>query len=393
MPLLSGAQRNRARAQASSPAHTQQPRRAARLPDYEPLSFPLEAASRAKLAELSNNASMRTYEDQLKQSIRLLTNNVRDINDRHVKRKDELSKLKRQHQSQGEDDGEDDELRKRQRAGEAAVDRLHEAVPSLTDDCERAIRDIIDLRVELADSRGAMSRTLGEIESEGARLFEYESAKREKEEAKREKGAKTEGEDGDQAEAENDDMDIVRPQILGPMRILKKERQKAAADYATRSMEERYAVDNDYIGFKRLWWDAVHAVDGKPLPDSSRWFTGNTARDDEDAEEEDEDVVIAEEHLSIYCPLSMVVMDEPYTSNVCKHTFNKPAIVQYLRGQPGHKATCPQTGCSRGISLKDFYDDQVMLRQIERQQAENLKRDVDEDEDKDDVYGDSSMAQ
>ncbi|KAH8164607.1 hypothetical protein CIB48_g3642 [Xylaria polymorpha] len=355
MPLVSGAQRNRGRPRPSSPSHAQQNRRTAQLPDYEPPSFPLDAASRRALAELSNNTDTRIYEEQLKQSITLLTNNVRDINDRHVKRKDELAKLKKQQRSQSEGDGENDEPRKRQRAEEAAVARLREAVPTLTAECESAVRDVIDLRVELQDGRSAIHETVLKAELESARVANREQENRE-----------------DVAKNEDDDhvMEDTQHSIRGPLRILKHERKKAAADYATRSLEQRYAVDNDYIGFKRS-----------------------------DEDEEEEDLVIAEEHLSIYCPLSMVVMEEPYTSSVCKHTFNKPAVVQYLREHPGHRATCPQTGCSKEISIKDFYDDQVMLRKIQRAQAENLKRDVDdEDEDVDgagdgDGDGDSSMLQ
>ncbi|KAI0483689.1 hypothetical protein F4859DRAFT_409152 [Xylaria cf. heliscus] len=380
MPLISGGQRNRGRPRPSSPSHShaQQNRRATRLPDYEPPSFPLDAASRRALAELSNNADTRIYEEQLKQSITLLTNSVRDINDRHVKRKDELGKLKKQHRSQSEDDGEDDEPRKRQRAEEAAAARLREAVPSLTAECESAVRDVIDLRVELEDGRNAIQDTVRKVELEGANAAEQQQENREN-------GAK------------NEDDDLVmgdmQHSIRGPLRILKNEREKAAADYSTRSLEQRYAVDNDYIGFKRLWWDAVHSVDGKPLPDASRWFARNNAGGDEEDDEEEEDLVIAEEHLSIYCPLSMVVMEEPYTSSVCKHTFNKPAIAQYLREHPGHRATCPQTGCSKEISIKDFYDDQVMLRMIQRAQAETQKRDVDDEDEDVEGDGDSSMLQ
>ncbi|KAI0440916.1 zinc-finger of the MIZ type in Nse subunit-domain-containing protein [Xylaria telfairii] len=379
MPIISGAQRNRGHPRPSSPSHAQQNRRAARLPDYEPLSFPLDAASRRALAELSNNTDTRIYEEQLRQSITLLTNNVRDINDRHVKRKDELAKLKKQHRSQSEGDGEDDEPRKRQRAEEAAVARLREAVPTLTAECESALRDVIDLRVELQDGRSAIHDTVLKVELESTM-----AANREQE--NRENVAKKEDDDHDMEDAQHS--------ICGPLRILKDEREKAAADYATRSLEQRYAVDNDYIGFKRLWWDAVHSTDGKPLPDASRWFARNNAGGNEDEDdEEEEDLVIAEEHLSIYCPLSMVVMEEPYTSSVCKHTFNKPAIMQYLRGPPGHRATCPQTGCSKEISINDFYDDQVMLRKIQRAQAENLRRDVDDEEEDVEGDGDSSMLQ
>ncbi len=62
MPLLSRAERSRGRPRPSSPSHPQQARRAARLPDYEPLSFPLGTASRRELAELSNNTDTRKYE-------------------------------------------------------------------------------------------------------------------------------------------------------------------------------------------------------------------------------------------------------------------------------------------------------------------------------------------
>ncbi|KAI1163998.1 zinc-finger of the MIZ type in Nse subunit-domain-containing protein [Nemania serpens] len=386
MPLLSGAQRNRnrGRPRPSSPSQAQQDRRAAQLPDYEPPSFPLNNASRRALAELAKNTDTRVYDEQLKQSITLLTNNVRDINDRYVKRKEELGNLKKQHRSQSEDDAEDTEARKRARAEEAAVVRLREVVPALTAECDGAIRGVIDLRIELEDGRKAILDTVRKTEAE---LERANAADRGQEGG--ENGGKTEdGDDGDFV------MGNARHELQGPLRIWKNEQEKAAADYATRSLEQRYAVNNDYIGFKRLWWDAAHGVDGKPLPDASRWFTGNHAGGSDDEGDEEEDLVIAEEHISIYCPLSMVVMEEPYTSTVCKHTFNKPAIVQFLRSQPGHRAKCPQTGCNKEISIKDFYDDQVMLRKIRREQAEKERQHVDdEDEDGADVDGDSSMLQ
>ncbi|KAI3324411.1 hypothetical protein HD806DRAFT_67620 [Xylariaceae sp. AK1471] len=375
MPLI---QRSRGRLRASSPSHTQQNHRPAQLPDYEPPSCPLDNASRRALAELStNNTDTRKYEEQLKQSITLLTNTVRDINDRHVKKKDELKDLQRQRRGQGEDGEEEWDTRRneRERAEEAAFMRLREAVPSLTAECDTAVRDVIDLRVELEDGRIAIQDTLRKVEDESASAAERNQ----------------ENEEGDLV------MGNTQRGILGPLRIWQKEKGKAAADYSTRSLKERYARDNDYIGFKRLWWDAVHQADGKPLPDASRWFARNNAGADEDEDDEEEDLVIAEEHISIYCPLSMVVMEQPYTSSVCKHTFNKPAIVEFLREQPGHRAKCPQTGCSKEISIKDFYDDQVMLRKIKREQAEKERNNVDDEDDEDedeaevDEDGDASM--
>jgi len=327
MPLISGAQRNRGRARASSSSHSTpnpQRRRPVELPEYEPLSCPMDNASRSALSALStNNADMRKYEEQLKTSIQMLTDSVRDINDRQRERKEEL-KGKRGGRSQTEDEEDEDEIRNElERINEDAFLRLRDTVPPLTAECEKAVRDVIDLRVEIEDGRKALQDTLRKVEFESANA------------ANRSREADA-GEGGDHA------MEDAHPDVMGPLRILKNEKEKAAADYATRSLEERYAVDNDYIGFKRLWWDAIHGLAAKPLPDASRWF-----KDSKDEEEEEEDLVIAEEHVSIYCPLSMVVMDEPCTSKVCNHTFNKPAIVQFLRSQPNRTAKCPQTGCSK----------------------------------------------
>ncbi|GAP86767.1 putative chromosomal organization and DNA repair protein [Rosellinia necatrix] len=374
MPLLSRAQRTRDPPTASSPAQAHRHRRTARLPDYEPPEFPLDKSFHRALAELANDVETQKYEEQLKQSVTLLTNSVRDINDRYVKRKDELASLKRrnQSQSQGEEEDEVTGTKKRERAAEEAVVRLRDTVPSLTAECESAVRDLIDLRVGLEDGRQAIRDTVKKAGAEAAA-------------------------DGEQEDDENAGEDFRmgdrkrRRGVRGPLRILQDEQEKAAADYRTRSLAERYAVDNDYIGFKRLWWDAVHSIDGKPLPDASKWFTGNDIAGEDDDEDEEEDLVIAEEHVSIFCPLSMVTMTEPYTSSVCKHTFNKPAIMQFLRSQPGQKAKCPQTGCNKESSITDFYDDQVMLRKIQRSQADKERRD--EDQSDVDESGDASMLE
>ncbi|KAI1810842.1 hypothetical protein GGS20DRAFT_150734 [Poronia punctata] len=372
MPLVSGAQRNRGQ-RGTSPSQSRrgQPGRAViKLPEYEPPSCPLNDAARRALAELcTHNADTRKYEEQLKKSVKSLTDSISEINDRHRERK-EASKAKRSGRAQSAEEEEEDQVRSSQpkRDDEDALHRLSEAVPQLSADCEAAVREVIDLRVELEDGRSAIQST--------TRKVEFESAN---------------ARNRDGQEGEDDVMGNTQPDIIGPLRILRTEKEKAAADYARRSLEERYARDNDYVGFKRLWWDAVHGAEGKPLPDASRWFRENHANDEEEEDEEDEDLVVAGEQVSIYCPLSMVVMDEPFTSTRCRHTFNKPAIVQFLRSQPNRTAQCPQTGCSRQVNLKDFFFDQVMLRKIKRAQAEKERDDSDDDDDDAAADGDSQM--
>ncbi|KAI0010401.1 zinc-finger of the MIZ type in Nse subunit-domain-containing protein [Xylariaceae sp. FL0662B] len=356
--LVSGAERNRRRPNTSSSSHTQQDRGPVQLPEYEPPSCPLNETSRRALAELSTNQDTRKYEEQLKQSLKLLGDSVRDINDKYTERKATLKRLQ-------EKRGEDGEKNDRERAEEKAVLALKGDVPQLTDECDHAVRNVVDLMVELEDGREALQETVRKVELESANAVSR------------------------RADDENEDdamMDV--PDITGPSRLLKAEKDRAAASYASKTLYERYGLNNDYVGFKRLWHDAAHGSDGKPLPDASKWFTQNGA--DGEADDDDDDLIVAEERLDIHCPLSMVVMKDPWTSRKCKHTFEKRSIEEFLGGRPGRRARCPQTGCNHEVSIDDFYADQIMLRKIKRAEAKE-HRGMEDDEDDVDSDGDEDV--
>ncbi|KAI1338769.1 zinc-finger of the MIZ type in Nse subunit-domain-containing protein [Xylariaceae sp. FL0016] len=354
--LLQSSQRNRGRPSKAAAFHG-----AAELPDYEPPSFPLDPSLRRALADLSSNANSLKYEAQLTRSIKLLTSSVSDINDKYAKRKETLKRMQLKREQTDADKS------KRERREEEALLNLRESVPELTEDCDKAVQSVIDMKNELQDHRQAMQDMSRKVEFEAANAAQEPQARH------------GEDEDGMMADA------VPHPDVVGPLRILENEKRKAADDYATRTPYEKYALDNDYVGFKGMWHDAVHGKEGKPLPDASKWFTQNGAEEEDD----DEDLVVAEEHLSMRCPLSLVDMTEPYTSRICKHTFNKPEIVDYLRRQPGGKAKCPQIGCNKELSIGDLFDDQIKLRRIKRAQAND--EDEEEGNEDEDEEGDISM--
>ncbi|RYP12060.1 hypothetical protein DL767_011498 [Monosporascus sp. MG133] len=359
--LLSGADRNRGRpsAASSSRAHREQ---IAELPAYEPPSFPLDTKARKALAELSTNRDTEKYAEHIEKSLRLLSDSVRDINDRYTERK---NYIKGRQQKRGEGTQKTD----RDRAEEKAALALKEEVPQLTEECESAVRRVIDLQVELEDGKNALRETIHRAESEDAH-------------ATPRRGAQNDYEDDEMA-------DGSQPQVTGAWRTLQEAKKKMADDYAAKTMYERYALNNDYIGFKRLAHDAIYGTDGKPLPDPSRWFTQNGGHADED---DDEDLVIAEESVSINCPLSMRVMEDPYTCNKCKHTFDKASLHSFFGGRRVIK-NCPQTGCRvEGLTLDDFSPDPIMLRKIKRAQADQVKADVDDEDEEDDGEGDTSIG-
>lgn len=163
----------------------------------------------------------------------------------------------------------------------------------------------------------------------------------------------------------------------------------------------------------------MNPVNAPPVPHHSTWFPAedrtakvNTADakrrramvDEAKVEalsDSDDDLEIAAEVQSLKCPLTLQILKEPFSNTTCPHTFEKYAITEYYnenaraevqatgrrRAEPvGPKTiTCPVPGCVARLDIKDFFDDQILLRKVKRMQAaaarENDETMVDGDED------------
>ncbi|UKZ50036.1 hypothetical protein TrVGV298_004291 [Trichoderma virens] len=354
------------------------------LPDYEPLSFPLSDTARQELIELSNNRGAAPYESQLKDSIRHLGLSVSDLNERLRRGQDRLAAVReRREEKHTAKTAEEERLEKE-------IPEFEKEVERLTRESERALRESIDRRAELEDgavaleelSTTATTNTIAQTRSAAAAQSRRRQAN----------GAVSDEEGA--ADREDEDEEGPVTSIVDTFREL---RAKKRAEYISLDVRQRYALNNDYAGFKKLWHEAAAGEDGPPLPDASRWFLSNGepdmtppgrggqngALDDDD----DDDVAVSRENISINCPLTLLPMTEPYKSRKCPHTFEKSAILEYLAPRGEHQ--CPQTGCSQMFSRSrfdhEFYLDEAMKRRIQRwKQAEQNLRDIDdEDEDED----------
>ncbi|KAI9151691.1 E3 SUMO-protein ligase nse2 [Paramyrothecium foliicola] len=330
------------------------------LPDYEQPACPLSDSARRALGELSSNRATASYDSMLKDALRHVGSSVGDMHERLRAQRDRLAKQRNSRQTKGTDKSAEEERL------EAHVEDLEKEVLALTEESERAVRGIIDKRAGLEDE----AAVLGDMYTAAA--------------------------------TENDE---TAPRgILKPYR---ERRDQKLEEYERMSMRERYALNNDYAGFKKLWHDAAVGEDGPPLPDASRWFrsdgqpvmntaggagtSGPSMAGDEDMGQDD-DIAVAREVVSTKCPLTLRDMDEPYSNRKCKHTFERAAILDYL--PPRDRVQCPQTGCSQYFSkadfAKDFYLDEAMLRRIQRQKA--AENQTDDDSEDDDIDGDSELA-
>lgn len=359
------------------------------LPEYQPPSCPLSDAARRDLNDLSHARTTVVYQQQLDDSVGLLGSSIGDLHEQLREQRDRLESLRAKRQEKGNEKTPDEERL------ETHVADLETRVNALTDSFEEAIRVVIDYKAELEDE-GLIITDL------------YNAAAADVAQSQR---RPRRGDDAEAAEESDDDVDskdLAAPSILERFKDM---RAKKKADYTAMDMHQRYALNNDYAGFKKLWHDAMAGEDGPPLPDASRWFrpdgrpvmraTTPGAADDDD----DDDIAVAREVLSINCPLTLQPMKQPYSNRKCKHTFEKAALLDYLplRGD----AQCPQTGCSEVSSLliyltlgavtdiktqrfsrsrfdHDFYLDQAMVRRIKRARQAQEQHDMDEDEDEGD---------
>lgn len=291
---------------------------------YQPPSFPLNEIAINKIGDLSSVRDTLAYQNQIKDSLRNLGHGVYDLQDRLLTQRGRLDKTRSQRHERGGDKQPDEEHL------EKHVAELEADVEELTRRSEAATRHAIDQRVALEDDTAA----LGDL---------YTTSM-----TNRRAAPGTQEEQGN-----GDEMPPAPPSTLDTLRD---SRNRKKAEYDAIPNSERYALDNDYVSFKKLWHDGLTGEDGPPLPDASKWFRADGTPAMSGAEvlgavganpdDSDEDLAVAREVLSLNCPLTLRPLEEPYSNRKCKHTFEKSAILDYLHNGRGQAMQCPQTGCS-----------------------------------------------
>ncbi|KAL2264861.1 hypothetical protein VTJ83DRAFT_7371 [Remersonia thermophila] len=334
------------------------------LPPYEPPSFPMDEktvdAIKAMCSNSNPDGSRRQYNKHLGRSTEYLCTLVGAINDTLRARKQSLASMAERRQERGVQEPDEDELSLQQYIAE-----LEATINELTDASEKALRFVIDCRAELEDHPAVLEKVWSGLHRRpGAQQGERaeRAARKRTREARRRAGGDEEDEDGAEAGADAAD-EGEAPPVASIKELLEASRKAKADEYEALGAYERYALHNDYIKFKQIWHDAVHADDNIPLPDATTWFDELGRPNKSVVANDDDDLVVEREIIDLKCPLSLQVMKEPYSNHRCKHTFEKSAILEFLRSSGG-TGRCPV--CSKDVRIRDFYLDEVMLRKIKR---------------------------
>lgn len=335
--LLSTSSRSGSRRpQASHPANDAA---AAELPPYQSPSYPLSATGQRQLKELSNSGLNDKLLKHTKDSAKLLGTTIWAINERMTNRKKEVSDAAEREAKRRRVDGDNREASNAPgdvEKAEAKAKELEEMMLPLTLKVEAAMREVLDMQAALQDEKEML-----------VNLPQYTAMRQEAR-------ADEVGRNMDDAEDGAEQPEIPGVAIL---EIWEHKRDAAAAEYEKLSAYEKYAKNNAYIDFKRQWHEGLYP-DEVPVPDPKTWFDRDgqpqhVVRAGADEDDSDAEIQIAREKRSFRCPLSLVTMTAPYTSRKCKHSFQKEAIMDFIKGGPRGRATekpCPETGCNTVVS-------------------------------------------
>lgn len=327
------ASRAQSTAAASAPATARSSH--AHLPAYESPTCHLDEEGVGALRALVDNRQSITYSSFIKESFSLLGTSVSDMHERYRIQKDRLDHFRRRREEKGIEEKTADEERL-----EEHLERLAAQIDEYTREAEQGVRELIDDRVELEDEGRVMQL-----------LFTTESTKRLSRPTTRNTRSGRRRAEEDSEEEEEDE--AFQQEVISLRDMLRTGRSDKKTQFTDMAAHQRYALDNDYAGFKKMWHDAAMGEDGPPLADPSRWFTeggepvirGVALGEDEALDEgSDDDIAVAREVISLHCPLTLRPLELPYSNRKCKHTFEKSALLDYL--PPRGTRQCPQTGCS-----------------------------------------------
>ncbi|BGP07244.1 hypothetical protein JCM10049v2_003075 [Rhodotorula toruloides] len=129
------------------------------------------------------------------------------------------------------------------------------------------------------------------------------------------------------------------------------------SQYRAKTVRQRFIDNERYVEYRHLVWESF--TNGSAVPPVKKFLP----REDNDEQSDDEDIELGAETTTYRCPITLTVLEDPYTSTVCPHAFSGYAIKELL--QQGHGITdCPETGCSKRLTASTIKPDEGLARRV-----------------------------
>lgn len=348
----------RSRASASS---ARQSRVATELPDYQPPAHPLNLSAQQAIRDLPRSHKLDALKSHLKAANNHLTESAAEVNDHFQERvaQNEKRNARRAGAATSSQVSANEDT-------EREMDDMRTATDAMTTKLERSVRMVIDAGEEVKVVEEAL-RELDANVTAGRGVLAPTQSTLGASQFRQNHGLDVDGE-------ENEDENRGQ----GAVEALKQKIGQHRTAYNASTMTDRYASHNDYVGFKKIVHDAHYpGEEAPPMPHASTWFgdgggnsfsqhqsSGGGLRGGATQPDEDDDLVMASERISVKCPITLTEMKEPVSSTKCPHNFERQAFLEMVnssemrvgaegRRNAGTKAMrCPVAGCDVVSDIK-----------------------------------------
>ena len=298
----------------------------------QPPVAPLNPAAQQALTELLQpQASRKRLAASLNDAAKKLTEVAGQLNDRGTELRLRHAKLQARLEANGEEMDEEERIE---------YDTFQAKVKDLTQKMDHGIRGVIDGQTWLEnvpDTLKAVATRTGALAEATQQQTQGPTP------IVTQRNRSEDDEDMDANEAENVEPLIAKPPQPSdaPIALLRSAFADQSSSWQLKSLTERYANSNEYTGFYRTVYDAKNpGENAPPIPHASLWFAEEEDPDrlplprsqtGQVEDEEDSDVEIASERVSLKCPITLLPFKDPLTSTKCPHSFEKDAILDMLR--------------------------------------------------------------
>jgi len=147
-----------------------------------------------------------------------------------------------------------------------------------------------------------------------------------------------------------------------------------AAEYEKKTSRQKYAKHDDYLKFKQ----AIFEIQNRdtPMPPINDFIPAETG----DNSDDEDDIQVGGVTQDYKDPLTLTIFVDPYTSQVCGHSFSKESIMSYMSGKRSVK--CPATGCDKTFYTNDLKPNKELAKKAkEAARRERMRDEEDSDED------------
>ncbi|KAG6896457.1 hypothetical protein C0992_008180 [Termitomyces sp. T32_za158] len=153
--------------------------------------------------------------------------------------------------------------------------------------------------------------------------------------------------------------------------------------YDKMTSRQKYAKSQEYANFRNNIYEVQHPDTAIPpitefISKGAVFLLRERMRENEqdgDESDDDDDLEMGGVSQNYNCPITLTLLVDPVTSDVCKHSFSRAAIFQSFRGNEAIK--CPASGCTKAFTRANLKPDKGLAKRVKayerraRRAAEN----------------------